>query len=349
VTRRPPLDKAEPQKTISEEQARSQYERLEGIYARFCAEIRQQLETLLGEAGASLATPIQTRVKTFASILQKLQRQRAVLGDLSDMHDIAGTRIITLFRRDAEAVKKIIRESFEVLHEEDTMGRLQEDQFGYGSVHFEVRLKDAWLELPTFKGFRGLIAEIQVRTAPQHIWAASSHVLQYKKEEHVPPSVRRSIHRVAALLETVDLEFERVLGERQEYDQELIARPSNERLNTDSLRNVLDSELPPTNRSDDEDYAHLLDELSELDVMTEAQLRDILTRQKPKVMFGEARSVAQGKGEVKGGKPLSRASQARKEKGVFFTHVGLTRTALSLEFGMEVLREVMKRVGARGR
>lgn len=68
----------------------------------------------------------------------------------------------------------------------------------------------------------GLKAEVQVRTVTQHVWAAASHVLQYKQEASVPLPVRRSIYRVSALLETVDLEFERVLSSATPIEWTLI-------------------------------------------------------------------------------------------------------------------------------
>ena len=78
-------------------------------------------------------------------------------------------------------------------------------------------MPDDWLNVPTFREFKGLRAELQIRTLAQQLWAAASHKLQYKRESSVPYPIRRSIHRVAALLETVDLELERVLSERDPH------------------------------------------------------------------------------------------------------------------------------------
>jgi ppGpp synthetase/RelA/SpoT-type nucleotidyltranferase len=62
-----------------------------------------------------------------------------------------------------------------------------------------------------------MVFELQLRTLAQHIWAVASHKLQYKREASVPVPIRRSINRVSALLEMVDLEFDRVLLEREQY------------------------------------------------------------------------------------------------------------------------------------
>ena len=90
----------------------------------------------------------------------------------------------------------------------------------YQSLHYIIRIPKHWLKVSTFADLGELKAEIQLRTLAQHIWAATSHKLQYKHEDSVPPPIRRSIYRVSALLETVDLEFERVLAERGTYIEE---------------------------------------------------------------------------------------------------------------------------------
>src|SRR6185437_7926382 len=137
----------------------------------------------------------------------------------------------------------------------------------------------------TFAALGELQIEIQVRTLAQHIWAAASHKLQYKHEQSVPPPLRRSIHRVSALLEIVDLEFERVLLERREYVGEKVAAPAgSERLNVDLVEITLGEIFPPENREDQEAYDELLDELFSMGIETVKQLREMLLRQRDKVV-----------------------------------------------------------------
>jgi hypothetical protein len=123
-----------------------------------------------------------------------------------------------------------------------------------------------------------MLSEIQVRTLAQHIWAAGSHKLQYKREASVPPPLRRAIYRVSALLETVDLEFSRVLDEREAYlSEELseVTRPQT--LNVDLLRAVLDEILPPENKRGDEDYDGVLIDLTSFPINTDHDLRNLLS------------------------------------------------------------------------
>ena len=146
-----------------------------------CLEIVKQLEELLKSARINLASPIEWRVKTWASILEKVKRNQIEPKSLAEIRDIAGIRTIALFRRDVGPTQRIIEENFSIVRKEDTFSRLNEDQFGYGSIHYEVQPPRHWLKIPTLRKFDGLRAEIQVRTGSQHIWAAASHILQYKK------------------------------------------------------------------------------------------------------------------------------------------------------------------------
>ncbi len=137
-------------------------------------------------------------------------------------------------------VNELIAEAFNVLRQYDTQERLREDQFSYASRHFVVKLPEEWLEVPTMAQLGELQAEIQVRTLAQHIWAEASQTLQYKQEQNVPPVVRRAIYRVSALLETVDLEFERVLDQRETYRSTVEASATDEALNVDLLEKALE-------------------------------------------------------------------------------------------------------------
>lgn len=179
--------------------------------ARFASTLQEQLEMMLATGNLTLGVPIEVRVKEWESIADKIARNRLKLTSLRELTDLVGLWLILLFKRDLPAVQDLISESFSVVSHEDTSARLSETQFGYQSVHYVIKLPGDWLRVPTLADFTGLRAEIQVRTLAQHIRAAASHKLQYKSESNVPAPIRRSIYRVSAILETVDLEFERVL------------------------------------------------------------------------------------------------------------------------------------------
>jgi putative GTP pyrophosphokinase len=148
---------------------KAEYEQKESLYNKFCREMEVQLSELLRLNGIALAFPIEKRVKSWESISQKCERDNITPMTLREIGDIAGLRVIILFKRDQERVCEIIQQHFDVLEVEDTTNRLSADQFGYGSVHLQVRPKAEWLVLPTLSELQGLHAEIQVRTASQHV------------------------------------------------------------------------------------------------------------------------------------------------------------------------------------
>jgi putative GTP pyrophosphokinase len=300
----------------------------------FCLEVVRQLEELLRVERINLASPLEWRVKTWASVVDKLRRGEAQPGSLSEVADLAGIRIIALFRRDVSPIEQIIEKNFRVLHKEDTFSRLGENEFGYGSIHYAVQPRIEWQMVPTMRKFAELRAEIQVRTASQHIWAAASHTLQYKKETHVPPPLRRTINRVAALLETVDLEFERVLTERESYAVEMEGNGDDLVLNTESLRRVLDEVLPADNldRDEPEEYAELVDELRSRKVLTTGQLRVLLRKHLAALLKDDKQHVQTSLREIESGIEPVGCPEHRITAGVYFTHSGLTRRAMEFEF-----------------
>ena len=320
------------------EQLEEEYTQFSPLATTFCTEVSRQLERLLGDANVTLGFPIEFRVKSWPSIQEKFERVSLPLATLTDLNDFVGLRIVLLFRRDVELTCRAIKDYFEIVNSYDTLERLREDQFGYGSRHFIVKLPQAWLALPTFAHLGSFKAEIQVRTIAQHIWAAASHNLQYKQEQNVPVPVRRSIFRVSALLETVDLELERVLHEREAYRAALAATPVKEiveaeelPLNVDLLQRILDSELPPENKGAKEDYGELLKHLAESGVHTTGQLQALISRHRDKVLAEEAKQVRSMQRVLEKGKKLSGTSEDRVRKGVFYLHVGLARRMLTIE------------------
>jgi len=318
-------------------------------FRNLCEEIVRQIDQLLKDVRINLASPIEFRVKTWPSILDKIKRNQIQPETLAEIRDVAGIRIIALFRRDMEPIQKIIEGNFKVLNKEDTFSRLKENQFGYGSIHYEVQAPGEWLKIPTLKKLEGLRAEIQVRTGSQHIWAAASHVLQYKKVAHVPFPIRRTINRVAALLETVDLEFERVLVEREEYTEQISQRRDDISLNTESLKRLLDATLPKENRDDEEgeDYADLLDDLLHFKVRTTSEFEKIIKKHFEAAIKTDKRHVKISIDELEKGEEPGGTSVERTRRGVYFTHVGLARSILALEVGDDefskyLLRNVSK-------
>ena len=322
--------------SIGELQA--EYQEKQPLYEKLCAEITTQLNELIHDAEVTTAFPIEFRVKSWNSIYDKCERNNLNPNILGEIRDVAGIRIILLFKRDLDKICEIIEQNFDIIKKEDTQQRLGSDQFGYGSIHYELTPHESWFHVPTLRRLQGLQCEVQVRTASQHIWASSSHIMQYKQESDVPHPIRRSINRVAALLETVDLEFERVLDERESYIEQIENIDENETLNTDTLRRVIDKTLPEVNKSS-ENYAMLLQELRALNISTIKELEDIIRRNWNEVRELEEKIVTSKETNVEIDGTIYSKLKERK-KGVFFTHTGLLRQILRHEYGNDKCEEM---------
>lgn len=324
---------------------RIQYSDNAGRAARLREAMVEQLTKLLDRGQIALGVPMESRVKAWSSIEEKLERKSLDLDDIRALADLVGIRLILLFRADLDAVDNLISKTFNVLSSEDTAKRLGEAQFGYQSQHYVLKLPKPWLQIPSMADLGDLQVEVQVRTLAQHIWAAASHKLQYKHEASVPPPLRRTINRVSALLETVDLEFDRVLAERKDYRETGIAATSgSEPLNVDLLASLLAGTFPPANRMDDEDYEDLLGDLKHLSVDTIDKLKPILDKHRDHALEREREHVAKRSHNA----DYVGTTKERIDSGVFYAHVGLAREALRAEFGSaadDVFKDRMARSG----
>ncbi len=312
-----------------EDALRKQFYALLPVALRLSETLEQQLEKLLDSHELTLGVPIERRVKKWDSIQDKLERRKLRISSLKELSDFVGLRLILLFKRDLEGVHSVLTNTFDVISHEDTSKRLKEMQFGYQSVHYIVKVPLDWLSVPTMTEFRDFKAEVQVRTLAQHIWAAASHKLQYKHETSVPLPVRRSIHRVSAILETVDLELERVLTDRGDYLENISADTAEDTtLNVDVLRQALGDSWPSENLGKSEPYAELLGELNNSGINTVSELKSLIDKRKKSILRGEEKIVVELRRQIDARKEPKGTTEERVLRGVFYTHVGLTRMAL---------------------
>ncbi|HGV3778327.1 TPA: GTP pyrophosphokinase family protein, partial [Escherichia coli] len=295
----------------------------------------EQIDVILSENKLSLGVPIESRVKTLSSIINKDNRKPLKIESIVDLDDYVGIRLIMLFKRDVEKVISCLKEHFIILKQENKLDELDEDRFGYQSHHYVIQPPEEWLRVPSFSDFKNMKVEVQIRTLSQHIWAAASHKLQYKKEQSVPLPLRRAINRVSALLEVVDFEFERVLSEREGY-VETSRLDRGTMLDVELLKMIAASELPPDNKSDDENYDDLLSELIKNKIITVGECIDALKSGLPSAIDEDkamVRRIISNEDDYDDESELKRA-----RLGVFFTHVGLIRTAIANSMGTSYIR-----------
>jgi hypothetical protein len=197
-----------------------------------------------------------------------------------------------------------------------------------------------WLRVPVLSDFGGFQAEIQVRTLAQHIWAEASHKYQYKQEQNIPPTVRRSIYRASALLETIDLEFERILEQRIEYRNEIenpeeIENNKEQILNVDLLESILDSKFPPENKTVPEPYGEVLNDLFYWNIKTTEALNKIIEKHLIKALKEDKLRVKEMRESMD------------YDRRIYYMHVGLLRVILAEEFGEDFHTYIINKLNAK--
>ena len=154
---------------------------------------------------------ISSRAKTVESFLTKLKLKNKYAEPLEQVTDLAGIRIVTYYLEDVEIVERLVRSEFTVDEERSvTKGREAPDRFGYQSTHLIVSLNDKRKDQLEWKDLRDMRAEIQIRTATQHAWAAVEHKLGYKNPDVVDAQTARQLSRLSALFELADEQFSQV-------------------------------------------------------------------------------------------------------------------------------------------
>lgn len=179
---------------------------------------------------------------------------------LSDIKDMAGIRIITYFPSTQVDIDKMIEAEFRIIEKSDKGAELiEEDKFGYKSIHYLVKIHKKRASLPEYSQYADSIAEIQVRTILQHAWAEIEHDIQYKSSSIIPPEIHRRFSSLAGLLEIADREFQGIQDDdrkQRESDASKIQDGDLENvlITPNSLKIFLDKRFGPDGRLSDFSY-----------------------------------------------------------------------------------------------
>lgn len=164
------------------------------------------------------------REKSKKSFLKKMEdKNKEKTYSPLDMTDLAGIRVITLIESDVHKVCELIKSLFNI-HKKDSVNKseiLGDDKVGYRSVHFICDIGETRENLLEWKALKGLKFEIQVRTALEHAWAEIEHDRSYKLRGKLPSDLTRRFSLLSGLLESADLEFNRLSMEIEEYTNTL--------------------------------------------------------------------------------------------------------------------------------
>lgn len=107
-------------------------------YERLCAEVAYILTRELENAKIEFSG-ITHRAKSLKSFLEKTQR-KSYKDPINEITDFAGVRVVCLYSDDLKKIEKIVAKHFEVVEKIDKLENKRPDQFGYGAVHFVVKL-----------------------------------------------------------------------------------------------------------------------------------------------------------------------------------------------------------------
>lgn len=144
-------------------------------------------------------------------------------------------------------------------------------------------------------------------------------------------------------MEQVDLEFDRVLTERETYVGELSAFEGGQALNTDVLEKVLADEFPPENKLEGENFGKLLDEFIAFGIDNVQSLKKLLKKHRDAIFAAEEAAVKDVREKKGKGHYIYTHDPERFDKGVFYAHTGLARQALREEVGEEEFDEYLKK------
>ncbi|MBQ6376356.1 MAG: GTP pyrophosphokinase family protein [Lachnospiraceae bacterium] len=150
------------------------------------------------------------RVKTVASILEKMQRKGISFEQMEEeVDDIAGIRIICQFVEDISKVEALIdqRTDLEVRSRQSYLAQNQKKS-GYRSLHLHT-----WYTVQTIDGPKRLQVEIQIRTMAMNFWATTEHSLQYKYKGSIPEHVAMTLSRASDAIGRLDKEMSQVRNE----------------------------------------------------------------------------------------------------------------------------------------
>ncbi len=186
--------------------APADYRRLQYLYGEALEELNLRVSNLQREQqllmGRALIHHIQTRMKTYSSICEKLARKGyAVSIECAQDHlyDIAGMRIVCPTVEDVYDMGEALRAlpGIDVVRERDYIRAPKEN--GYRSLHVVLSVP-----VCTVEGARRVPVEVQVRTLAMDVWASLEHDLCYKRETACAPRTRHEMQGLSRRMAEVD-------------------------------------------------------------------------------------------------------------------------------------------------
>ena len=165
---------------------------------------RTRIENLLSlrkVKGEEIPCSIVYRTKTFDSTMEKCARKGygcTIESIKENVRDIAGIRIITLFKSDIYKIAELIEKApgLNVVQVRDYIQKPKQN--GYSSLHIHVQI-----EIYSDEGSKLIPVEIQIRTKAMDLWAELEHYL-YKNKGSFPDEFKGIFKQTANALVKFD-------------------------------------------------------------------------------------------------------------------------------------------------
>jgi putative GTP pyrophosphokinase len=194
---------------------------LEGAVSEFisCLNMIRLYQVSLGQKDP--VASFQTRIKTAASMKQKLRRHGLPVTAESAVHnvyDAAGVRLICPFMQDIDRTVELIREIPGVNIEKEKDYIRNPKPNGYRSYHMILSMPLRFLG----NSEEHVWLEIQIRTIAMDCWASIEHQLKYKQNIPNQAFLVQELKRCADEITSTDLSLQTIrdLIEHQENDME---------------------------------------------------------------------------------------------------------------------------------
>jgi GTP pyrophosphokinase len=184
------------------EEARLKWIEERPLYEEFVKYLCAKLEAELKKIG--IWKRIDGRHKEVDSLIKKMIAKKK---EYEQVFDKAGVRVILRFHSELKEICAILETALHPVKHEDKTAELGTNKFGYQAIHYEVTLLEGD---PEIERYRGMVAEVQVKSLSQNLWSEMSHELTYKVNLDIPNPLTRRMVCLNAIIEVADMEFTRI-------------------------------------------------------------------------------------------------------------------------------------------
>lgn len=189
--------------------------------------VRMYIDTIEEELFANRRSDpiehVKIRLKRPSSIARKLEKKglpATVDNAIKYIDDIAGVRIVCLFRDDIYKISEVIQNigGIRIVRIKDYIKTPKDN--GYRSYHMHIEIPVRMLD-----GEQFVKVEIQLRTVAMDFWASVEHKIRYKKEPEIPDKITEDLIKCASLIDKLDNKMQKLNKKIAKLDSDAPSEP----------------------------------------------------------------------------------------------------------------------------